>query len=148
MEVGPALQVQTLPPGVKNYITPEGDRALREEFERLQARRSALATGADRSQVAALDQKIARLAQIISTLVAGPSGGSEEVRFGSGVEVKYPSGDVETFRIVGVNEIDLDRSWISWQSPLARALMGAKAGQVIRWKSPGGEQKLEILDVK
>lgn len=142
------LQVPVLPPGVKNYITPEGDQRLRQEFETLQAKRAKLAGTADRSQLQAIDQKIGRITQILSTLVVAPATAGDEVRFGATVEVRYPSGDVETFRIVGVNEIDLDRNWISWQSPLARALLNAKAGQSARWKSPAGERKLEVLSVR
>jgi transcription elongation factor GreB len=77
-----------------------------------------------------------------------PVTAGDEIRFGATAEVRYPSGDVETFRIVGVNEIDLDRNWISWQSPLARALMNAKAGETVRWRSPAGEQRLEVLSVR
>lgn len=148
LEQIPALQAPPLPPGVKNYITPDGDRELRAQFEALQTKRSQLGAVADRSQVAALDQKLARVAQILSTVVVAPITAREEVGFGAQVEVKYPSGDIETFRIVGVNEIDLDRNWISWQSPLARALMNAKAGETVRWKSPAGEQQLAILSVR
>jgi transcription elongation factor GreB len=148
LESLPALQAAPLPPGVKNYITPAGDRALRESFEALQNRRAQLAGTADRSQLASIDQKLARLTQILSSVLVAPITPSEEVRFGATVDVKYPSGDVETFRIVGVNEIDLDRNWISWQSPIARALMNAKAGQAVKWKAPAGELKLEVLSVR
>jgi transcription elongation factor GreB len=64
------------------------------------------------------------------------------------VKVKYPSADVETFKIVGINEIDLDKNYISWQSPLAKALMNAKAGDVVTFKAPAGVQKLEILAIE
>ena len=148
LEQIPALSAPPLPAGVKNYITPDGDRDLRAQFEAIQNKRGQHAAGGDRSQLAALDQKLARLAQILSTVVVAPINAGEEVRFGASVEVKYPSGDVETFRIVGVNEIDLDRNWISWQSPLARALLNAKAGERVSFKAPNGEQKLEIISVR
>jgi transcription elongation factor GreB len=137
----------TLPAGVKNYITLEGEQGLRAELERLQNDRSALAAANDRAQLNNLDQRIARLQQILGTIVPVAPVASEEVRFGASVTVKYPFGDIETFRIVGINEIDLDRNHISWQSPLARALLNAKAGETVRFKAPNGEQKLEVLSV-
>jgi len=146
-ESSPALQIAALPPGAKNYITPEGDRALRAEFERLESERARVSASQDRSNLARLDQKIGRLKQIFSTLVVAPINPSEEARFGATVRVKYPGGHIETFRIVGVNEIDLDRNWISWLSPLARALLNAKSGSIVRFKAPNGEQELEILSV-
>jgi transcription elongation factor GreB len=146
-DLPPVRPLPALPPGVKNYITPEGAEALRAELNRLQEDRSSVAAAKDRPQATHLDQNIARLEQILSTLVVVQPAPSEEVRFGSSVTVKYPSGDVETFRIVGVNEIDLDRNWISWQSPLARALLAAKTGDIVQFKAPSGLQKLQILSV-
>jgi transcription elongation factor GreB len=48
---------------------------------------------------------------------------------------------------VGVDEIDIDRGWVSWQSPIAKALLNGKRGQRIRFKFPSGEETLEILDI-
>jgi transcription elongation factor GreB len=148
-EFAPIRPLPTLPPGVKNYITPRGADNLRGDMEKLLAARSSAASTGDRAQIAHLDQRIGRLQQIIATIVpVGPAPACEgQVCFGATVSVKYPSGDVENFRLVGVNEIDLDRDWISWQSPLARALMNAKVGDKVRFKSPTGEQELEITAV-
>src|SRR5688572_20493879 len=121
----------TLPPGVKNYITPEGEKALRAELSGAKSK-----------------EQIARLEQILSTIVIAQVTPADDVRFGATVKVKYPSGDIEDFRIVGVNEIDLDRNFISWQSPLAKALTGAKRGDTVDFKAPAGPQKLVVLDVK
>jgi transcription elongation factor GreB len=140
----PLPPLPTLPPGVKNYITLAGERSLRAELDRLLAQRS---TATDRAQ---LDQRIARLQQILATLVPVPPApkGETQVRFGATVTVRYSSCDLETYRIVGVNEIDLDRDWISWQSPLARALLNAKVGDTVRFKAPSGEQQLQIMEVR
>jgi transcription elongation factor GreB len=148
-EFAPIRPLPTLAPGVKNYITPQGAENLRAELESLLAARSQAATSGDRAQMGNLDQRIARLQQILATIVpTAPSPACEgQVCFGASVTVKYPSGDLETYRLVGVNEIDLDRDWISWQSPLARALMNAKIGDVVRFKAPTGEQQLEITAV-
>jgi transcription elongation factor GreB len=140
----PVRPLPTLPPGVKNYITPQGAEKLRAELDQLLSRRS---TAPDRAQI---DQQISRLQQILASIVPAPPPAEacrDQVCFGATVTVKYPSGDVENFRIVGINEIDLDRDWISWQSPLARALMNAKVGDSVRFKAPRGEQQLQILNV-
>jgi transcription elongation factor GreB len=143
----PLRPLPTLPPGVKNYITASGAEALRAELAKLENQRSSIATQ-DRSQTSSLDQRIARLEQILSSLTVVEPTPADEVRFGASVAVKYPSGDVETFKIVGINEIDLDRNYISWQSPLAKALMNAKVGDSVRFRAPAGEQRLEILSIE
>jgi transcription elongation factor GreB len=143
-ENAPVRPLPTLPPGVKNYITPEGAEGLRGELTRLQNDRSRIAAAKDRAQASNIDQRIARLEQILASLTVVPPAPADEVRFGAYVTVKYPSEDVETFRIVGVNEIDLERNHISWQSPLAKALINARAGDTVRFKAPAGEQKLLI----
>jgi transcription elongation factor GreB len=107
-----------------------------------------LAGANDRVLLANLDQRIARCEEILRSVTVVEPAAAEEVRFGAKVTVKYPSGDVEVFRVVGVNEIDLERNFISWQSPLAKALMGAKAGDVVKFRAPAGEQRLEVLKVE
>lgn len=57
----------------------------------------------------------------------------------SGVETRY--------RIVGVDETDLDRDWVSWRSPLAKALLNARLGQRVGFQTPAGEQELEITAI-
>ena len=147
-EQAPLRPLPTLPAGVKNYITREGADALRAEAARMEEERSRLAAAKDRVQVSNLDQRIARVEEILRSVTVVDPAAAEEVRFGANVTVKYPSGDVEVFRVVGVNEIDLEKNFISWQSPLAKALMGAKAGDVVKFKAPAGEQRLEVLKVE
>lgn len=138
----------TLPAGVKNYITREGADGLRAEVVKLDEERSRAAVAKDRVQVSNLDQRIARVEEILRSVTVVEPAAAEEVRFGANVTVKYPSGDVEVFRVVGVNEIDLERNFISWQSPLAKALMNSKAGDIVKFKAPAGEQRLEVLKVQ
>ena len=68
--------------------------------------------------------------------------------FGATVEYVDASGAERTVRIVGLDEIDLDRNHISWKSPLARALMKSKAGDSVVLRAPGRTEELEILDVR
>jgi transcription elongation factor GreB len=147
-EQAPLRPLPTLPPGVKNYITRGGADALRAELSTLQTNRSRAAAANDRAAISNLDEKIARLEQILGSVTVVDPTPADEVRFGANVTVKYPSGDVEKFRIVGINEIDLERNHISWQSPLARALMNARVGEAITFKAPAGVQRLEILAIE
>jgi transcription elongation factor GreB len=145
-----------LPPGAKNLITPGGALRLRNELDRIvQQERPRLASAAGddaerKRQLKLLDQRAQQLEGILRTaVVTGPSMGSDrEVRFGATVTVRDKEGEQSTYRIVGVDETDLDRDWISWLSPVAKALLNAHVGQRVRFKLPGGDQEFEILDVR
>jgi transcription elongation factor GreB len=144
----------TLPSGAKNYITRGGADRLREELERLiQEERPALAGAADdpeaQRRLSILDQKVFQLEQSLQSaeVVEPGSGPIDSVRFGASVTVRENEGEETTYRIVGVDEIDLDRGWVSWLSPIARALMKAKLGQHVRFKFPSGEKSLEIVRI-
>ena len=147
-ESTPLRPLPTLPPGVKNYITREGAETLRSELVKLEAERAPVAAAKDHARASDLGQRIARLGEILGSVTVVEPAAAEDVRFGASVTVKYPAGDVERFKIVGINEIDLERNHISWQSPLAKALMSAKAGETVTFKAPAGLQKLEILRIE
>ena len=144
-----------LPPGVKNLITPDGALQVRAELERLAAEEQRLRDnpGADetemRRQLQLLAQRFEQLQRILRTaVVTGPPPADDGmVRFGATVAVRERSGEETAYRIVGVDETDLDRNWVSWLSPVAKALMNARTGQRVRLKLPGGEEELEILRV-
>jgi transcription elongation factor GreB len=70
------------------------------------------------------------------------------VFFGATVHYADEAGIERTVSIVGVDEVDLDRNYISWVSPLARALMKAAAGDVVTLRAPAGTQRLHIHDVR
>lgn len=70
----------------------------------------------------------------------------DRVRFGALVTTVDSDGRSRTVRIVGEDEIDLRQAKISWRSPLARALLGARQGDVVEVKAPKGDLELEILD--
>jgi transcription elongation GreA/GreB family factor len=61
--------------------------------------------------------------------------------------VRDSAGEESTYRIVGVAETDFDRGWVSWQSPVARALLNARRGERVRFRFPSGEEELEITAV-
>jgi transcription elongation factor GreB len=147
-----ARPLSALPAGAKNYLTPAGEKMLREELERLvQSERPRLAQSdpAARGQLQSLDQRIEYLRQSLSTaeIVPRPSNPEERVRFGATIKVRDEAGSESTYRIVGIDETDIDKGWVSWLSPIAKAMVNARAGQRVRFKSPSGEQILEIVHV-
>jgi len=147
-------QTSPLPPGAKNYLTPDGARRLREERDRLvQVERPRLAVSPDdkdaRRKLQVLDQRIRYLAQSLDSavVVPPPVGVEDRIRFGATVTVKEHGGGESKYRIVGVDEIDIERGWVSWLSPIAKALLNAKLGQRVRFTLPSGEEELEIVGV-
>jgi transcription elongation factor GreB len=71
----------------------------------------------------------------------------DQVVFGATVTVREPDGSEARYRIVGVDETDIDRDWVSWLSPIARALLNRKPGERVRFKFPSGEKELEIVAI-
>lgn len=147
-------QPSLLPPGAKNYLTPDGAQRLREELDRLvQTERPRLASAPNdsdaRRQLQALDQRIAHLHRSLQSaeVVQPPATASDRVRFGATVTVRDGAGGKEHYRIVGIDETDIDRGWVSWMSPIAKALLNARLGERVRFKFPSGEQELEVVDV-
>ena len=68
--------------------------------------------------------------------------------FGATVTYHDPAGQAHVVRIVGVDEVDLNRRYISWVSPLARALMKAAVGDRVLLRAPTKTEQLEIVDVE
>jgi transcription elongation factor GreB len=100
--------------------------------------------------LARLDQRIMQLEESLQSaeIVPPPDGPAEFVRFGATVTVRESDGSEAIYRIVGVDEIDLDRGWVSWQSPIAKALLNGRRDERIRFKFPSGEETLEILNIQ
>ena len=145
----------TLAPGAKNYITAAGAQKLRDELQQLvEITRPALAASSDdpdaKRQLARLDQRIMQLEESLqsSEIITPSDGPADIVRFGATVTVRESDGNEASYRIVGVDEMDIDRGWVSWMSPIAKALLNRKRGEHIRFKFPSGEETLEILDIR
>ena len=79
---------------------------------------------------------------------AAPREDLERIFFGATVIFANQKGEEKTVSIVGTDEIDTSRGYISWVSPLARALIKAREGDVVTLQAPGGIEELEILEVK
>ena len=148
-----ARQVAPLPPGAKNYLTADGADRLREQLRQLVEVERPRFAGLDdpdaKRQLLALDQRIQQLeTSLQSAEVVSTSGGpADVVRFGATVTIRRRDGEEDQYRIVGVDEIDLDRGWVSWASPIARALMNARRGERVPFRFPSGEEQLEIVDI-
>ena len=126
-----------LPPGAKNYLTADGAMRLKAELDALLER-------------ARPDERIQELRRFLdSAVVVGPpSEDLDVVRFGATVSVRsVPDGETVRYRIVGVDETDVARGWISWVTPVATALLSAAVGDVVRVTLPSGERELEVVDV-
>lgn len=156
----------------KNYITPAGLQRLRDEYRFLLYReRPALtevvawaAGNGDRSENAdylygkrrlrQIDSRIRFLskridsAEVVDPATPRSAAASERVFFGATVTYRDGAGAEHVVSIVGVDEVDLHRRYISWMSPLARALMKARAGDRVVLRAPGKIEHLEVLDVE
>lgn len=148
-------QVSPLPPGAKNYLTAVGAQRLRTELARLmEAERPRLAAAPPedidaKRELQLLDQRIRYLQESLRTADITPttSGPTEVVRFGTTVTIRERGAETR-YRIVGVDETDLDRNWVSWLSPLARALMNARVGDRVQFKAPRGLRELQIVAIE
>jgi transcription elongation factor GreB len=154
----PALPplVSPLPPGARNFLTPEGAERLRAELENLRAEqrpplvaKSASDAEAKR-ELAQLDQRIRYVQQSLATadIVAPATEPPDQVRFGTTATVRDRKGVESIYRIVGVDEADFSRNEVSWLSPIARALMNARVGQCVPFKFPSGVTELEIVKIE
>lgn len=158
-------------PQTRNYITPSGFQRLRDELKFLLNReRPAVtqvvawaASNGDRSENAdyqynkrrlrQIDRRIRYLQQRIDAAEVvdpeAPRAGraATQVFFGATVRYSTAAGAERIVRIVGLDEIDLDRNHISWKSPLARALMKSGAGDRVVLRAPGSTEHLHIIEV-
>ena len=144
-----------LPPGAKNYLTADGALRIQAELDQLtQIERPKLAASPEdpdtRRRLQSLDQQIQHLHLTLGTavVVTPPTTPWEQVRFGATVTVRRSSREETRYRIVGLEETDADRDWVSWLSPIARALLNARIGERVRFKFPSGEEELEIVHIE
>lgn len=134
-----------------NYITVQGlavlharQQALAEARSRLQGEDESLQT---KNQIQQIDRDLRYVEQSIQRAIPiDPARQpSEDIRFGAEVELLDENGERHRITIVGEDEMDLPRGLISWVSPLARALLGKRTGDVVVWERPAGNLEVEIL---
>ena len=106
---------------------------------------------AAREKQAFIEGRIAELTDILARaqIIDPQSYEHDSVKFGSSVVIIDIDTDKESrYTIVGVAEADLDKGYISISSPLARAMLGKRAGDEFKVRLPKGESEFEILSIK
>lgn len=158
-----------LPAGLKNYMTPPGFAKMQEELRHLTGTErpktvelvSWAAGNGDRSEngdylygkkrLREIDRRIRYLMKRLENAeVVDPKKQQnlDRVFFGATVAYETHDGREHTVTLVGIDEIDLDRGRISWVSPVARALMKARAGDSVDIRTPSGPETVEIVSVR
>ena len=163
------LQLPALPPGGKNYITPQGYKRLRDELLQLiDVDRPQVvevvhwaASNGDRSEngdylygkkrLREIDRRIRFLTRRLEmAVVTEPSlhHGNDQVFFGATVRYVDDLEEERTVTIVGIDESDSSAGQVSWVSPIARTLLKARVGDVLRLPMPERVAEIEVLDVQ
>ena len=158
-----------LPAGGKNYITPQGYAALRAElFDLIDNERPKVvdivhwaASNGDRSEngdyiygkkrLREIDRRIRFLTKRLEIAeVTDPTVhfGKDQVFFGATVTYVEEAGDERTVTILGIDEADSLKGEVTWISPIARALLKAREGDVVKLVTPVGVQEIEVLKVQ
>ncbi len=121
----------SLPEGVPNYVTGRWMRGVREQLAR-----------AEPAHRLELEQRLA------SAVLAPAAGERGEIRFGAHVTLRSGDGQERRIQIVGVDEADPATGSIAFVAPLARALLGHRAGDTVTVRAPGGTDDLEVTAVE
>jgi transcription elongation factor GreB len=161
-------EIAGLPAGAKNYMTPDGFARMREELMTLMRKErpevvqvvSWAAANGDRSEngdylygkkrLREIDRRIRFLSKRLErSEVVDPAKRprTDQVFFGATVTYANEKDERRTVKIVGVDEVDPGRGHVSWISPVARALLRAHEGDVVRMRTPSGEEEIEIVTV-
>ena len=159
----------SLPQGLRNYITPGGYARIKEELDQLlRVERPHIvevvqwaASNGDRSEngdylygkkrLREIDRRIRFLTKrldIAEVVDPARQQSADQVFFGATVTIGDEQGGEQTYQIVGVDETDFARGRISWVSPLARALLKAREGDLVRFQSPAGLREIEVLSIE
>jgi transcription elongation GreA/GreB family factor len=139
--------------GHPNYVTPRGLAQLRDRLDAVQRRRDELKAGdqalAQQSELAAVERELRWLKARATTaieidLAQQPR---DRVAFGAGVTVDSSEEGEHRYRIVGEDEADAERGLVSYVSPLAQALIGARVGDEVTWRRPAGDLTVEVVAI-
>ena len=157
-----------LPISAKNYMTPEGFARLRGELDQLMRKErpdvvkvvSWAAGNGDRSEngdyiygkkrLREIDRRVRYLSKRLANAeVVDPARRAKtgQVFFGATVTTANARNEERILKIVGVDEVDLAMGHVSWISPIAKALLKAEEGDVVKMRTPAGVEELEIVKV-
>ncbi len=163
------LALPPLPAGSKNYITPQGYATLRAElFELIDNERPRIveivhwaASNGDRSEngdyhygkkrLREIDRRIRFLTKRLEIAeITDPSNhhGKDQVFFGATVTYVDEANVERTVTIMGIDEADSLKGQVTWVSPIARALLKAREGDVVKLVTPVGVQEVEVVEVR
>ncbi|TXF88758.1 transcription elongation factor GreA [Neolewinella aurantiaca] len=144
-----------LPSGTTNYVTPAGLTALEKERAELEAAKDTTPTENEdehRRALTVLDGKLALLQKRIATarVINPDSQPANEVRFGATVKMRMggPSGRIQEFQIVGVDEANVKAKKIAFTAPIAKAITGLWVGESADFRLGGENRKLEVLEIR
>lgn len=138
-----------------NYVTPKGFEGLQARVRELTDRHEQLKRDADedseaRQKLREIDRDLRYFrGQIEHAMVVDTANQPrDQVHFGAIVAIEDEEGARHEFAIVGDDEADVAAGKISWASPLAKALIGAKVGDTVVWRRPAGETEVSIEEIR
>ena len=158
-----------LPISAKNYMTPQGFGRMREELDALMRKERPevvkvvtwAAGNGDRSEngdyiygkkrLREIDRRVRYLSKRLANaevVDAAKRAKTEQVFFGATVTYANGRGEERTIKIVGVDEVELDKGHVSWISPIAKALLRAEEGDMVRMRTPQGVEDIEVVKVR
>jgi transcription elongation factor GreB len=162
-------ETPALPAGTKNYMTPEGFEALRRELHgllRIERPKvvevvSWAAGNGDRSEngdyiygkkrLREIDRRIRFLSKRLEAAeIVDPERRTnrEQVFFGATVTYAREDDSEHMITIVGIDEADMENGKVSWISPIARALLKARVGDVVELRTPAGREQIEVVAIR
>ena len=136
-----------------NYVTLIGLKQLEDSAKLLDKERASLVDDKDnetaKQRLAVIDRDLRYLSMRLqhAVLVDPTKQDKNTVLFGATVTVEDAAGAVLQFHIVGEDEADIAQQKVSYVSPIAKALIGRKVGDSVRWQRPAGLLELEIIDI-
>ena len=138
-----------------NYVTPKGLELLQSRVRELSERHEELKRRAEEDSEARQklreterDLRYYRAQLERATPVDTANQPRDRVHFGALVRIEDEAGNEQEFSLVGDDEADVASGRISWASPLARAMIGAKVGDTVVWRRPAGEAEVYIVDIR
>ena len=163
------MPVAAMPAGGKNYITPQGYARIRTELlDLIDNERPKIvevvhwaASNGDRSEngdyiygkkrLREIDRRIRFLTKRLEiAVVTDPSVhfGSDQIFFGATATYADDAGLERSVTILGIDEADSAQNQVSWVSPIARALLKAREGDVVKLQTPSGVEEIEVIRVR